>query len=65
MKISLKGARVNAGLKVGQVAEKLGVTVDTIWNYEKGKTQPKLPALRVLAELYGCKVEDFKEVSGE
>lgn len=65
MKISLKAARVNSGLSAGEVAKKLGVTDDTIWNYENGKTQPKLPAFRVLAELYGCKVEDFKEVSGD
>lgn len=64
-KISFRAARINAKLSAKEVAEEIGVTEDTIYNYEKGKTSPKFLIVRVLAKLYGVDPGDFKEVSGE
>lgn len=65
MKISYKAARINAGLSVPDVANALNVTEQTIRNYESHRTDPKPAILKNLADLYGCRVDDFKEVSGE
>lgn len=50
--ITLKAARVNAGLTQSSVANVLGVSVSTIKNWEKGKTFPKHPHIVKLCELY-------------
>jgi DNA-binding XRE family transcriptional regulator len=65
VKISYKAARINAELSVSDVAKTLNVTEQTIRNYEQHRTAPKPAILKNLADLYGCKVDDFKEVSGE
>lgn len=56
-KISLKAARVNAGLMQSEVAEKLGKSKQTIGSWEKGKTQPKATELTALCCLYGIPTE--------
>lgn len=63
MKISYKAARINAGLSVPEVAKELNVTEQTIRNYEQHRTDPKPATLKKLGDLYGCRVDDFKEVS--
>lgn len=40
-KISMAAARVNAGLTQQEVAGKMGVTKQTIVNWERGKVTPK------------------------
>ena len=40
MKLTLKAARINAGLTQKKAAEKLGVTEQTISNWENGITYP-------------------------
>ena len=37
MPITLKSARVNKGLTQAQAAKEIGITVDTLSNYERGK----------------------------
>jgi transcriptional regulator with XRE-family HTH domain len=51
-KMTLKSARVNAGLKQIEVAEELGVAVSTVRNWEKGITFPKQPVINMLCQLY-------------
>ena len=60
MKLTLRGARVNAKKTVKEIAEKLGVTTQTVYNWEQGITQPKMQHTQQLAELYNIKVDDFK-----
>ena len=50
--ISLAAARVNAELTQEEAAEKLGVTRQTIRNWEKGKIAPRVPELDMLAKVY-------------
>ena len=50
--ITLKAARVNAGLTQSEVAEKLKISTGTLKNWERGKTFPKQPQIEALCELY-------------
>lgn len=59
MALTLKGARVNAGLTQKEAGEKLGVTSVTLSNWEKGKTFPKASQLVKIASLYGVRIEDI------
>ena len=51
--ITLKAARVNAGLTQLAVAKKLDISVATLKNWESAKTFPKQPHIEALCELYG------------
>lgn len=52
-KISLKAARVNVNLSQGEAAEKIGVAVSTLRNWEAGKTFPNKPKIDKICEVYG------------
>ena len=60
MKITLKAARINADLTQQEVADKLGVSKHTIFNWEGGITKPKKHTLMVLASIYNVNVDDIK-----
>lgn len=60
MQITLRAARVNAGLGQSFVAYKLGVNVATVSSWETGKTKPSLDNFRKLCELYGCPEDMIK-----
>lgn len=51
-KFTLKSARVNAGMTQKEVADKLGIAVSTLKNWENGTTFPKQPMIEALCELY-------------
>ncbi len=53
MKATLKQAREIKGYTQAEVAEKIGVSTDTIGNYERGKSYPDVPTLRKIEKLYG------------
>lgn len=59
MKITLKAARVNAGLTQDETAKKLKKSKNTIVNYESGKSVPDIETGKALAALYGCSVDDL------
>ncbi len=50
--ISLAAARVNAGLTQEDVARALKVGKQTVVNWEKGISEPKMSQSRQLSELY-------------
>ena len=52
-KITLKAARVNAGLTQNEAATEIGVAVSTLKNWESGKTFPKQPQIEAMCQLYG------------
>lgn len=58
-KISLKAARVNAGMSQNVAAEKIGVSKKTLSNWEKGVTFPKQPAIEKMCELYNVKYDQI------
>lgn len=53
MKVSLKVARELNGLKQQEAARLIGVSTDTLGNYERGKSYPDIPVLRKIEEVYG------------
>ena len=60
MKITLKAARINAGFLQKEVADKLGVSIHTITNWERGITKPKKHTLMVLASIYNIDINELK-----
>lgn len=59
MKVTLKAARINAGLTQSEAAKKLNVSKDSISNWERGKTFPDVPLLKKIESLYGV---DYKDI---
>lgn len=55
----LKGARANLGLSLRDLASEIGVTAQTLSNYERGEIMPKSPVLIELARALKVKVEYF------
>lgn len=53
MRMTLKTARELNQLKQSEAAELIGVSVDTLGNYERGKSYPDIPTLRKIEEIYG------------
>lgn len=54
MKITLKAARVNAGLTQLEVAKKLRKNKQTIVNWEMGRSLPDIANFTALCSLYGA-----------
>jgi DNA-binding XRE family transcriptional regulator len=42
-KITLKSCRITAGLRADEIADAAGVTVDTVYKWEKGRSFPNAP----------------------
>ena len=53
MRMTLKTARELCRMTQNEAAKRIGVTEDTLRNYEKGKTYPDIPTLRKIEEVYG------------
>ena len=53
MKLSLKMARQIRNLKQTEAASLIGISVDTLSNYERGKSYPEVPVLKRIEEVYG------------
>lgn len=58
--ITMKAARVNAGLTQEQAAPKIGVSVSTIKNWESGKTSPTVVQIKKVGEVYGVPYDIIK-----
>lgn len=58
MKITLRAARVNAGLDQADVARELGVNIATVSSWETGKTKPSLDNFQRMCELYDWPAQD-------
>lgn len=59
MKITLRAARVNAGLTQDEVAKEVKKSKNTIVSYEKGRSVPDIETGKALAKLYGMSVDDI------
>ena len=53
LRITLKAARTNARLTQQEAADKIGVTVDTIGDWERAKSFPNALQIRRIEEIYG------------
>jgi len=59
----LKSFRDNRGLKLREVAEKTGVSVQSISNYEQEFSKPSADVLLSLLNLYGIHHNDISKIS--
>lgn len=59
MEITLKAARINKQLQQKDAARALGVSVDTLSNWENGKTFPSVPQIKKIEEIYGVSYSDI------
>ncbi len=59
MAITLKAARVNAGLSQTEAANQLGISKNTLCNYEKYRTIPDIEMSKKIAALYNWSVNDI------
>lgn len=50
---TLKQARELKGYTQAEAAALIGVSVDTLGNYERGKSYPDIPVLRKIEDVYG------------
>ena len=60
MKITLRAARVNAGLTQQEAGKRIGVDRGTIIRWERGDTRPKADRLEALCALYQIPIEHIK-----
>ena len=58
-KISLKAARVNAGLSQKEAAKLLKVSNKTLHSWEKGETSPAAKYVDAICALYGMSYNDI------
>lgn len=59
MALTLKAARVNKQMRQEDAARALGVTSETLGNWEKGKTYPNVPQIKKIEALYGVSYGDL------
>lgn len=59
MALTLKAARVNAGLTQKKAADKLGVSVATLHAYEVGKAYPNVCVVKRIEQAYGVTYNDI------
>ena len=59
MAITLKAARINAGLTQAEAAELIGVTKVIIGNWERGISFPKITLIENIEKAYGVPCSDL------
>ena len=53
--ITLKACRIIADIKAEEVAEAIGITVDTLYKWEKGRSYPNAPQMVEIIKLFAKK----------
>lgn len=56
---TLRTAREMKKYTQEEAAKRIGVSVDTLGNYERGKSYPDVPVLRKIEEVYGVPYEQL------
>lgn len=57
--ISLRAARINANMSRAEAAKILDVSVDTLHNWENGKTFPNVPQIVKIEQAYNIPYSDI------
>ena len=58
-KITIEAARVNAGLTQEELANKMGVSKQTVFDWENGKREIRTAYLYALCHITGFEEDDF------
>ena len=56
-RISIAACRVNAKMNQREFADKIGISLATVTNWELGKTEPDLSQLRAISVLSGIPMD--------
>ena len=59
MQVSLKAMRINSNLKQNEVAERVGVTVKTVQNWENNVSAPDAIQFAKLCNIFQCSRDDI------
>ena len=59
MRLTLKAIRVNKGMTQEEAAKAIGISVDTLGNYERGTTFPDVPVIKRMEEVYETNYNDI------
>ena len=59
-KLSMKAARINAELNLAEAAEKIGVSISTVKNWEAKKTFPNQPMIERICAAYAIPYDMLK-----
>jgi len=54
--LTLRAIRVNRGLSLEQASVLIGISKDTLSNYERGDTYPDVPVLKRIEKVYDVKI---------
>lgn len=52
-KLTLKAARINKNLSQKEAAQLIGISEETLSNYERAKSFPDVPILKRIEKVYG------------
>jgi len=52
LELTLRALRINKGYSQEKASKLIGISVDTLANYEKGITFPDIPVLKKIEEVY-------------
>ena len=58
-RFTLKTAREIRHLTQEEAAKRIGISTDTLGNYERGKSYPDIPVLRNIEKVYGIPYEQL------
>lgn len=56
---TIRELRESAGLTQAQLAARLECTPSTVYNWERGRNEPKASQLRAMAVLFGVSMDDI------
>ena len=59
MKLTLRALRINKEYSQEKAANLIGISVETLANYEKGITYPDIPVLKKIEEVYETKYDNI------
>lgn len=59
MQYSLKAIRVNKGETQEEASKGIGISIETLANYEKGNTYPDIPTLKKIEKHYDVNYNDI------
>ena len=57
--LKLQTLRISAGFSIQFVADRIGVNVKTVYDWEKGNETPDLEHLKKLQKLFGVNMEEL------
>lgn len=59
LKLTMAAARTNVGLTQTEAAKAIGISKNTLVNYERGRSVPKIDVAKRMAAVYGCSVNQI------